>query len=97
MTYDDFKYVKCPDDFLWSAATSAYQVKGAWNEDVKGPSIYDFLTHTVLKWISLDFTPLPWVSESFRQDIGKFLGPCKLGDYFISNKYIYYDKFDRFA
>ena len=49
MTYDDFKYVKCPDDFLWSAATSAYQVKGAWNEDVKGPSIYDFLTHTVLK------------------------------------------------
>ena len=45
-------------------------------------------------WI---LTPLPWVSESFRQDIGQFLGPCKLGDYFISNKYIYYDKFDRFA
>ena len=48
-TYDDFKYGKFPDDFLWSATTSVYQVKRAWNKDVKGPSIYDFLTHTVLK------------------------------------------------
>ncbi|HAD40857.1 MAG TPA: aryl-phospho-beta-D-glucosidase, partial [Plesiomonas shigelloides] len=31
-------------DFLWGAASAAYQVEGAWNEDGKGPSVWDLFT-----------------------------------------------------
>ena len=30
-----------PKDFLWGAASAAYQVEGAWNEDGKGVSVWD--------------------------------------------------------
>lgn len=29
---DDFLEESFPDDFVWSAATAAYQVEGGWNE-----------------------------------------------------------------
>ena len=35
-----------PADFLWGAATASYQIEGGWNEDGKGPSVWDTFSHT---------------------------------------------------
>lgn len=35
-----------PDDFLWGAATAAYQVEGAANAGGRSPSIWDTFSHT---------------------------------------------------
>ena len=35
-----------PDHFVWGAATSAYQIEGATNEDGRGMSIWDTFSHT---------------------------------------------------
>ncbi|MBW8482273.1 GH1 family beta-glucosidase [Actinomadura parmotrematis] len=43
-----------PPGFGWGAATAAYQIEGAWDEDGRGPSIWDDFSHTPGKVLNGD-------------------------------------------
>jgi beta-glucosidase len=43
-----------PDDFVWGAATAAYQIEGAADEDGRGPSIWDTFSRTPGKTLNGD-------------------------------------------
>lgn len=42
----DSALMEFPDDFVWGAATAAYQIEGAVAEGGRGPSIWDVFSHT---------------------------------------------------
>ena len=56
-----------PQNFLWGASTSAYQVEGAVSEDGKSPSIIDMYEHpsdvadfSVASDSNVSFAPIPF-------------------------------------
>ncbi len=48
------KFIQFPEQFVWGAATSSYQIEGAWQADGKGELIWDRFTRTPGKIVNGD-------------------------------------------
>ncbi|CAI5656811.1 unnamed protein product [Oreochromis niloticus] len=51
---DKMLYGHFREDFMWSTASSAYQIEGGWRADGKGLSIWDKFTHSPTKILNDD-------------------------------------------
>ncbi|AQK40528.1 beta-glucosidase3 [Zea mays] len=61
-----------PPSFIFGAATAAYQIEGAWNEDGKGPSNWDHFCHNYPVLSDDDLTIfLPFHVHINRLDTGR--------------------------
>ena len=59
-----------PAAFTWGAASSAYQIEGAWNQDGRGPSIWDTYCHAVPTEGGPGYNPLkPNVYQGHTGDV----------------------------
>ena len=61
-----------PENFVWGAATAAYQVEGAVQEDGRGLSIWDTFSHTPGK----QRTVIPGISPATATTAGQRILPC---------------------
>lgn len=57
-----FLHDNFPSGFLWGSGTSAFQTEGAWDQEGKGPSIWDHFTHS-----SVTAVPGDAVSDSYTR------------------------------
>ncbi|XP_068450472.1 beta-klotho [Clinocottus analis] len=46
ITDQSFLHDTFPSGFLWGSGTSAFQTEGSWDQEGKGPSIWDHFTHS---------------------------------------------------
>jgi beta-glucosidase len=81
---DSSREAAFPKNFFWGAATAAYQVEGAWNQDGKGESIWDRFAHTAGKIKNGDTGDLACDSyHRWREDI-RLLRAMNLNSYRFS-------------
>ncbi|XP_049836586.1 myrosinase 1-like [Schistocerca gregaria] len=70
-----FATYRFPDGFFLGAATSAYQIEGAWNEDGKGESIQDYFFHNHPEYTSGDTGDVACDSyHKYKEDVQMLKG-----------------------
>ena len=73
-----------PEDFLWGAATAAYQIEGAVTEDGRGPSIWDTFSATPGRTLDGDTGDVATDHyHRYRDDVG-LMAELGLGAYRFS-------------
>jgi beta-glucosidase len=59
-----------PKNFIWGAATAAYQIEGAWQQDGRGESIWDRFSHTAGRVLNDDTGDVACNHyERYREDV----------------------------